>query len=103
MAEISPSARVDDGSMDLWLFSGDTLLETFQHMFDLASGKHADSEKTQIIHCREVRIQSKAELYLQLDGEPISQAKQVTINISPKSLRVLVPRDLPRPLFSKNP
>jgi diacylglycerol kinase (ATP) len=103
MAEISPSARVDDGSMDLWLFSGDTLLETFQHMFDLASGKHADSEKTQIIHCQEVRIKSKAELYLQLDGEPISPAKQVNINIRPKSLRVLVPRNLPRPLVSKSP
>ena len=102
MAEVSPTSRIDDGSMELWLFSGDTLLETFQHLFDLASGQHLSSDKTHFIPCKEVLIKSKSELYLQLDGEPIPPTKKVTINIRPQSLKVLVPKDLPRPLFTKS-
>jgi YegS/Rv2252/BmrU family lipid kinase len=102
LAEISPKARVDDGSMDLWLFAGDTLLETLQHIFDLASGKHLSSEKTNYIPCKKVIIESKTDIYLQLDGEPIAPSKKVTIDIRTQALRVLVPRDVPRPLFSKS-
>jgi len=101
LAEISPKARIDDGIMDLWLFAGDTLLETLQHMFDLASGKHLSSEKTNYIPCKKVIIKSKTDLYLQLDGEPITPSKKITIDIRSQALRVLVPRDVPKPLFSK--
>jgi diacylglycerol kinase family enzyme len=88
--------------MDLWLFAGDSLLETLQHLFDLASGNHISSDNTNVIPCKEILIKSKTDLYLQLDGEPISSAKEVSIDIRPQSLRVLVPRDVPRPLFSKS-
>lgn len=102
LAEISPKARIDDGSIDLWLFAGDSLFETLQHLFDLASGNHISSDKTTLIPCKEILIKSKTDLYLQLDGEPIFPAKEVSIDIRPQSLRVLVPRDVPRPLFSKS-
>ena len=102
LAEISPKARIDDGTIDLWLFAGDSLFETLQHLFDLASGNHLSSDKTTLIPCKEILIKSKTDLYLQLDGEPISPAKEVSIDIRPQSLRVLVPRDVPRPLFSKS-
>jgi len=99
-AELSPSARIDDGKMDLWLFTGDTMQETLQHVFDLAAGRHIDSEKTCYFSCKDIRIKSKTDLFLQLDGEPIPPSRNVNISIKPKSLKVLVPSDLPRPLFS---
>ena len=102
IAEVSPKAVVDDGKMDLWLFSGDTMQETLQHIFDLASGKHVDSKKTNHFSCQEIKIKSKTDLFLQLDGEPISPSKSVNISIKPQSLRVLVPNELPRPLFSED-
>jgi diacylglycerol kinase (ATP) len=102
LAEISPGARVDDGLMDLWLFEGESMVEIAQHMVDLASGKHLDSKKTRQITCRDIKMKSDADIYLQLDGEPISPSKNVTISLKPESLKVMVPRDLPRPLFSKN-
>lgn len=103
MAELSPSAKLDDGRMDLWLFSGDSMLETLQHLFDLAAGKHVDSDKTICRAFQEIRIQSKTDLYLQLDGEPIAPSKDVKIAIKPQALRVMVPDNLPRALFMKNP
>jgi YegS/Rv2252/BmrU family lipid kinase len=102
-AEISPSAKLDDGRMDLWLFSGDSMLETLQHLFDLAAGRHLDSEKTIQIACQEVKIQSNTDVYLQLDGEPIAPSKNVIIAIQPQALKVMVPENPPRSLFMKNP
>ena len=102
IAEVSPKAMIDDGKMDLWLFSGDTIQETLQHIFDLAAGRHIDSDLTSHYSCEEIKIKSKTDLFLQLDGEPISPSKSVSISIKPQSLRVLVPNDLPRPLFSKD-
>jgi len=102
VAELSPSARIDDGKIDLWLFSGDTMQETLHHIFELASGRHINSDKTSYYSCEEIKIKSKTDLFLQLDGEPIPQSKNVTISIKPQSLKVLVPNDLPRPLFSKD-
>jgi YegS/Rv2252/BmrU family lipid kinase len=101
LAEISPSAKIDDGCMDLWLFAGDSMVEIVQHIIDLASGRHFDSKKTQQIPCKEITIKSDVEVYLQLDGEPILPSKNVTISIAPKSLKVMVPDDLPRPLFTE--
>jgi diacylglycerol kinase (ATP) len=103
IAELSPSARIDDGSMDLWLFAGDTPLETMQHIIDLASGKHLDSKNTKRYSCREISISSKSDLYLQLDGEPLPPAKKISISIKPQSLRVMIPDSLPKPLFTTNP
>lgn len=102
IAELSPKARIDDGKIDLWLFSGDTMQEILQHIFDLASGRHINSDKTSYYSCEEIRIKSKTDMYLQLDGEPIPPSKNVAISIKPQSLKVLVPNDLPRPLFSKD-
>ncbi len=100
MAEVSPQAMLDDGRMDLWLFSGDSTLEILQHLIDLASGRHLNSEKTLHRSCQEIRIKSATELYLQLDGEPSTPSKDVTITIKPLALNVMVPDDLPRHLFS---
>jgi diacylglycerol kinase family enzyme len=99
MAEISPGARIDDGSMDLWLFSGDSMLEILQHVVDLASGKHLTSKKTNHRQCREVLIKSSRDLFIQMDGEPKPPSKEVKIAIRPQSLRVLIPDQLPGNLF----
>jgi YegS/Rv2252/BmrU family lipid kinase len=103
LAEISPSAKLDDGRMDLWLFSGDSMLETLQHLFDLAAGKHLDSKKTTQITCQEIVIKSNTDIYLQLDGEPILPSNKVKIAIRPQALNVMVPDTLPRSLFMKDP
>lgn len=79
------------------------MLEILQHLFDLASGKHLNSDKTFQKTCQEIMIQSSEDVYLQLDGEPIPPSNNVKITISPEALKVMVPCDLPRPLFMKNP
>ncbi len=101
LAELSKKAMIDDGRMDLWLFAGDSMLETVQHMVDLASGRHFESEKISHMTCEEILIKSNQELFLQLDGEPVQPSKKVSIKINPRSLKVFVPQKPPRQLFSE--
>ncbi len=100
IAEISPSARLDDGEMDLWLFAGDTWLEAITHAWDLMSGRHLESEHTRCIPFNKITLSSDSTLYIQLDGEPMGENKLVEIEVRPKALPILVPEKAPRALFS---
>lgn len=100
LAELSPSARIDDGIMDLWLFAGDTWVEAVTHAWDLWNGRHLHSEHTHCIPFRDIAISSDSQLYIQIDGEPIDANEQATISVKQKALKVLVPEVAPRLLFS---
>jgi len=100
LAELSPEARIDDGKMDLWLFSGETLTEAVHHMLALWSGEHVNSDQIRRIPFQNLTLISDTSMYVQVDGEPSKEAKQIDIYVKPKALRVLIPRDIPRKLFS---
>jgi len=103
IAEISPYARLDDGEMDLWLFAGDTWLEAVTHVWDLWSGRHLDSDQTRCIPFRNITLSSDSPLYIQVDGEPMQGSNDVTIEVRSQALRILVPENAPRALFSDMP
>src|SRR5688572_29177321 len=57
MSVLSPNALLDDGEMDLWLLSGETLADTFRHFFDLVAGRHLTSDQARCIPFQNVRIE----------------------------------------------
>lgn len=91
MAEISPSAYLDDGEMDLWMFSGSTLADAFRHFFDIRAGRHVTSDQARRIPLRRARIESVTPFSLQMDGEPMLGARQADIEVLHHGLRVLMP------------
>jgi len=99
LAQISPQACLDDGLMDLWLFSGDSLEQVVRHAFNLLLGRHVESSKVQHIPFRKLRIQSEALNHLQMDGESIAVNGAIEIEVQPRALRVLVPADAHPALF----
>ncbi len=101
LANLSPEARLDDGEMDLWLFSGETLTAAIRHMLTLWSGEHVNSDLIRRISFQQLRIASDAPMYVQVDGEPLMEIEQIDIKVKPQALRVLVPRDRPQQLFTK--
>ncbi len=103
LANISPFALMDDGKIDLWLFEGDTLGDTIVLAWNLFAGKHVDSDKVRQISFRHLKLESDTPLYIQVDAEPIPcQDNSIEIRVVSKGLRLLVPKDTPRELFSKN-
>jgi diacylglycerol kinase (ATP) len=100
LAEVSPSALLDDGAMDLWLFEGDTLGDTIQRLWDLYAGRHVDSDKVRHISFKHLKLESDSQLYVQVDAEPLSTNSQsIEINVIKQGLRLLVPEYTPRELF----
>lgn len=101
LAEVSPSALLDDGKMDLWMFEGDTLGDTIQRMWDLYAGRHVDSDKVRHILFTHLKLETDSQLYVQVDAEPLPQdSHSIEINVVKQRLRLLVPKDTPRELFS---
>jgi diacylglycerol kinase family enzyme len=98
-AKISPYARFDDGEMDLWLFAGETLMETLQHAWNLWSGRHVHSDQVQCVPFKKLTLSSDSKLYIQVDGEPIPAEREINIDVRPRALRVLVPENAPKALF----
>ena len=99
IAELSPSARLDDAYMDLWLFDGETLGDTVQLAWELWSGKHIQSDRVLGLKFQNLQMESDAPVYVQLDGEPSGGEGTVAISVKPGALHVLVPRDVPNELF----
>jgi YegS/Rv2252/BmrU family lipid kinase len=91
VAQISPSAYINDGQMDLWLLSGSTLADAFRHYFDMRAGRHITSEMARCIPFRKAYIESDVAFPIQLDGEPMLGATEVGIEVLPRSLQVLMP------------
>jgi diacylglycerol kinase (ATP) len=100
LAEVSPRALLDDGTMDLWLFEGDTLGDTIQRLWDLYAGRHVDSNKVRYISFKNLKLESDSDLYVQVDAEPLNiRSQSVSVKVVKQGLRLLVPKDLPRELF----
>jgi diacylglycerol kinase (ATP) len=91
VAQISPSAFLDDGEMDLWLLSGSTLTDAFRHFFDMQSGRHLTSDLARCIPFRKARIESGTPFPIQMDGEPMLGATVAEIEVVPQGLRILMP------------
>jgi YegS/Rv2252/BmrU family lipid kinase len=101
IAKISPEARLDDGVMDLWLFEGQSVLDTIQHAWNLFSGRHLYSDQANCIQFRTLRLFSDQTLEIQIDGEPMAGTKDVIIEIHHKALKILVPSEAPGTLFTE--
>jgi len=91
LATLSPGAYLDDGVMDLWLFSGRNLADAFRHFFAMRAGRHLTSDEARCLPFRRVRIESDTPFSLQMDGEPMLGAQQAVLSIVPRSLCVLIP------------
>jgi YegS/Rv2252/BmrU family lipid kinase len=91
LAEISPKAYLDDGLMDLWLFSGSTLADAFRHFFDMQSGRHLSSDQARCIPFSRASIDSSTPFSLQMDGEPMLGTQQASLEVLQGVLQVLIP------------
>ena len=103
VAQISPSAYINDGQMDLWLLSGSTLADAFRHFFDMRAGRLEDSETARCIPFQNAHIESDYAFPVQMDGEPTLGVNRVDIEVRPRSLRVLMPLQARNQLCSSHP
>lgn len=90
-ANLSPDAFLNDGLLDLWLFSGDSLADAFRHAYELWRGLHITSGDVTRIPFQTLRVQADAPFFIHMDGEPKQAATQAIITVHKQALNVLLP------------
>jgi len=93
MALISPDAHLDDGEMDMWLLSGNSLADALRHFFDMVAGRHLTSDQARRLRFQTARVESDAAFSIQVDGEPMLGGQKAEITIKHRALKVLMPKD----------
>jgi len=91
LSNLSPNASIDDGLLDLWLFSGSNLGDALRHAYDLWRGSHVNSGAAQRITFRNLRVEADAPYWIQTDGEARGSAKVAEISVQTHALKLLVP------------
>ena len=99
IATLSPSACLDDGLMDLWLFHGKSFQDTLGHLHDIWTARHLNSEMVGHYQLSKMTVKTSEDLYLQVDGEPVELESQIDIEIGRKQLNILAPPQTPADLF----
>jgi diacylglycerol kinase (ATP) len=89
---LSPDAHLDDGMMDLWLLSGNSLPDAFRHFFDLVAGRHLTSDQARCLPFHSTRIESDSPFSIQIDGDPMIGGSRAEIVVRPRALKVLMPQ-----------
>jgi diacylglycerol kinase (ATP) len=91
LSNLSPDACIDDGLLDLWLFSGSNLGDALRHAYELWRGTHVNSDVARRIPFRSLRVEAESPFWIQTDGEAREQAPAAEIRALPGALKLLVP------------
>jgi len=90
-SNLSPDAYIDDGLLDIWLFSGSNLGDALRHAYDLWRGNHITSDAARRITFNSLRVETDTPFWLQTDGEPRGSATKAEIKVQKRALRMLMP------------
>ena len=90
-SKLSPNAYLDDGLLDIWLFSGSNLGDALRHAYDMWTGKHITSDSARKITFNTLRIEGESPFWIQTDGEPRGSAQTAEINVQARALKLLTP------------
>lgn len=91
LSNLSPDAYLDDGLLDLWLFSGSNLGDALRHAYDLWRGRHVHSEAVRRITFNSLRVETDTPFWLQTDGEPRGSSQTADIRVQKRVLKMLMP------------
>lgn len=103
LAELSPSAMLDDGKMDLWVFEGKSPIDVYQRALDLFSRRHLHSQHTFCLPFERATISAETTLYTQLDAEPFDEKKEIELQVKRRCLKLIVPDEVRDGLYQLPP
>ena len=92
LSNLSPDAYLDDGLLDIWLFSGSNLGDALRHAYNMWRGYHVNAEDVRRITFNNLRVEGESPFWIQTDGEPRGSAQQAEINIHARALKMLMPQ-----------
>ena len=91
LSMLSPDAYLDDGLLDIWLFSGNNLGDALRHAYNMWTGHHINAEDVRRITFNSLRVEGEAPFWIQTDGEPRGSTQSAEIKIHARALKMLMP------------
>ncbi len=89
---LAPSARPDDGRLELVLFEGKTRAATLAFALALALGKHVTRRDVKILPVEgEIHIRLPEGTCAQIDGDAFAGCRELILSVAADKLRVLGP------------
>lgn len=93
LIDLAPSAKVDDGLLDFWLLGGESLRDTLLRVAQIFMGTHVDAPGVVHFRASEAVFESRDELPMQYDGEPVQVTSPLEFKVRRQVLKVLVPSE----------
>jgi len=93
-AIIAPSARPDDGLLNIVVAEHKPLYETARYLHKLFTGTIDKVPFVTTIKSASVFVRAEGEIIYQLDGEPRSAQREIRVDIVPAALSILAPKKI---------
>jgi diacylglycerol kinase (ATP) len=87
---LAPSAKMDDGLLDIAVFDGMGKTELLSHFVAIGDGKRADDPRIEFYQSRSVKIRSSIAEPLGEDQDALKDEKVVEIEVLPQALTIIV-------------
>jgi len=94
LVKVAPSAFLNDGLLDLYIFKGRGFGSTLRHVFSVLSGRQHRDPRIEHRRVHKVRIRPRELLFVQVDGEAVGLTP-VEVAVLPRALHVLAPPGSP--------
>ena len=99
VARIATDARLDDGLLDVNVFSGTGLASVLRAVAGVLTGLHGRDPRHSFYRGRVIRIESDKPMPLHVDGEPFGTTPLVC-EVVPRALPVMIPEHMRAGLFA---
>ncbi len=96
---IATDARLDDGLLDVDIFSGTGFGSALRTALGVITGLHVHDPRHTCYQVRTIRIEAEKPMAIHVDGEPLGTTP-LECQVVPQSLTVLIPRRMRSELFS---
>jgi YegS/Rv2252/BmrU family lipid kinase len=97
---VAPQARLDDGLLDVFVFKGLGFPYALRHFFTMLNRRWLQDPRIVHRQARHIKIQTDRPIPVQVDGEPVGVTTPVTLQVTPRALRILVPPSASPGLFA---
>lgn len=86
----APDAKIDDGIFDICVIDDLSKIKILSFFPKIIKGRHGELKEVSFYKGKRIAISSEKEIALNVDGE-VSIVKEVTFEVKPKSIRVVIP------------
>jgi diacylglycerol kinase (ATP) len=96
---IATDARLDDGLLDVNVFSGTGFGSAIRATLGVITGLHARDPRHSFYRANTIRVEADKPMAIHVDGEPLG-ATPLECIVVPRALSIMIPRDIRPELFS---